>query len=288
MHELSVKRVLWFSGSLVLGLVACAKTPVPPAPVPVDYGIPVDVEALVLEFPALKGRAITAPEYCEEFLRFSGGCRIPPAIDYRIHPGSTIDVEVVGEEDLWCKGVFVPPDGLVELPYVGVINIAGMMRDELAELLEHKYEVLVKRPQVLIHMRAGLSLRYDFNPTGGTVTVLWPDRPPEFHELSGRETVFGVVAPSELTDRHDPRAIRVLRRADKDPFGRRRIIFVDAYDFVADTDPRQDISLRPGDVVCIPSRFTIGGHGDGPLVAERQYLDGNIDLDALIDALDGR
>ena len=66
------------------GCAAGARAPV--VSKPFDPGHPVDVEELIAEYPLLKGRAVTAPEYLEEVL--DRGCYLKdlPVFEYRINP----------------------------------------------------------------------------------------------------------------------------------------------------------------------------------------------------------
>lgn len=240
-----------------------------------QYGNPVDVEALVAEYPALKGKVVTAPEYLEEFLAIRD-TKIKdnqPVFEYQIAAGSTIDIEVVGEEELSIQSLFVPPDGFDYLPYIGRVQLAGRTRDQLIEDLEERYRKILKRPQVLVHLRQGIrqvqpGQSAGFDPSGGflagqgRVSVLGggfgTSGGANQVGLFGGETIFSLLGGNLLSEDSEWRAIRIIRRDDQDPFHRGRIIFVDAWEFIANADVRQDIPLRPGDFIFIPRKFTLG------------------------------
>lgn len=276
MYELSVKQVLWFSGSLVLGLAACA-APQKALTRPsysfcglthLDFGSPLNVEALVAEYPILEGTVFSASGYEEH---------LPPvdlACDHVVEPGAVLDIEVVGEADLSMRRLYVSEGGTEYLPYIGAVDLVGHRPPEIRGRLEAKYGALLKCPEVSVRMlecgACGFAGLHD-----GSMTILHHGRPARHIELRGGESVLSVLGAPE---RDDLRAIRVLRRADREPCGVGHIIIVDAWAFIKDGDVRQDLPLRSGDVV-------LGAPRGGDWALLRRYVDGDIDLDALIDAL---
>lgn len=266
-----------------------------------QYGHPIDLEEVVAKFPALKGRVITAPEYIEEYERLVKErlAEGKPVYEYRIAPGSTIDVIVQGEEELTRRGMFVPPDGYDQFPYIGRIKLIGLTRDELKQVLESKYRSLLKKPEVLVHLRSG----YQITPTGDRAASLGFPLPGqdritilgggsrELRGSSGRDVgLFGGETLFTVLDGPSPgeewRAIRVIRRDDQDPLHKSRIIFCDAWEFIANGDVRQDIPLRPGDFVFVPPVYTLGEHFLNDLGLVQGLAGQAISIDALMKSLD--
>lgn len=267
-----------------------------------QYGHPVDVEALVAEYPHLKGKVVTAPEYLEEVLAEMNRRKAEdrPLYDYKIVPGSTIDIEVVGEPELSVRSLFVPPDGYDYLPHLGRVQLSGKTRDELVNELVEKYRTILKQPQVLVHLRSGGRFTFPgadgafLDPSGGVVpgqgyiTVLGGAQGTGGRQvgLFGQETVFSVLGGAFLSQSAEWRAIRIIRRDDQDPFHRGRVIFVDAWEFVANADVRQDIPLRPGDFIFIPTKYTLGEHFDKDLNLLLEYAGKALSIDSLVRQLD--
>ena len=75
--------------------------------------------------------------------------------------------------------------------------------------------------------------------------------------FTGKETLVGVLGTSVLPENAEWRQIRVIRRDQKDPLRKSRVIVCDLWDYLAKGDVRQDIPLAPGDVIFVPQRWSV-------------------------------
>jgi len=79
---------------------------------------------------------------------------------YKIVPGDIVEVRVYKHPELSVdvskgasneiKGLVVYPDGSIELPLIGRVEIAGLTEEEAARKLQRMYEEYIKRPYVMV------------------------------------------------------------------------------------------------------------------------------------------
>lgn len=239
------------------------------------YGTPIDLEELVAEYPALKGKVVTAPEYLEEWERLWKEAQKKGSLVYAfpIPHGATLDIEVVGEEALSTHGVEVDPSGSYSFRYIGPVQLAGKTKEQLEKELKEKYRKLLKNPEVLVHIKRGHIYPMALGDSKGSGPRIYPGQGrvtvmggggqagggggTDFG-LYGGETLFQVIGA--IGGGAEWRRIRIIRRDDQDPLHKGRVIFADAWEFIANADVRQDIPLRPGDYIFIPPKYTLGEH----------------------------
>lgn len=229
-------------------------------------GFPLDLPELERKFPELKGVVITAAQWIEEYekLRKEADERGTPMYDYRIPFGANMTIEVTGEPTL-TRTYYVPPSGYVHFPYVSKLKVAGLTVDELRDHLQQELAVYLKKPEVLIHINVT-----PFQPTqaqpfyqqsfGGADIVVLGNAQTRFYSnvaFTGKETLVNVLGNTILPENTEWRQIRVIRRDNKDPLRKSRIIVCDLWDYLAKGDVRQDIPLAPGDVIFVPQRWSL-------------------------------
>jgi protein involved in polysaccharide export with SLBB domain len=82
---------------------------------------------------------------------FAPATDIPVPSDYVVGPGDTIELQLIGERGGWYTLV-VGRDGVVDLPELGPVAIAGMRFDAAKTMLEDRIQ------QQMIGMRASISM----------------------------------------------------------------------------------------------------------------------------------
>ena len=76
----------------------------------------------------------------------------PPVFDATLGPGDLFDVRVFGENDL--TGQYrVGPEGTIDYPLVGRVQVRGLLPSQVAELLRDKLTQFVHQPQVSVLVR---------------------------------------------------------------------------------------------------------------------------------------
>ncbi len=89
------------------------------------------------------------PKVCFVLSIFIFTATILFAADYRLQPGDTLEVQVIGKRDLTTKQP-ISPDGTVALPFAGRINVQGKTLPEMDALLKQKIGRLVLGSEVIV------------------------------------------------------------------------------------------------------------------------------------------
>ena len=71
-----------------------------------------------------------------------------PVGDLPVGPGDVIDISVPEIDELQNQKVRVSPQGTIELPYVGTVEVAGLGESELHNALVQKLKAYMKNPRV--------------------------------------------------------------------------------------------------------------------------------------------
>jgi polysaccharide export outer membrane protein len=107
-------------------------------------------------------------------------------MEYRLLPGDEIRVEFILGSDVGGtqrspldRTVRLQPDGMISLPYIGVVSASGMSVRELSKQLTGQYEDLYVSPNILVSLvttGGGLEeLQRALSSAGGRTTRVAPD-----------------------------------------------------------------------------------------------------------------
>lgn len=107
----------------------------------------------------------------------------PPA-GYRVGGDDELMISVWHEPEL-SQAVVVRPDGMITLPLVGDVKVAGMTTDEMQAILTEKLKALVNDPQVTVSVKAVKSQRVFLMGAVGKQGV---------YPISGGLTVLQLIA----------------------------------------------------------------------------------------------
>ncbi|MCB9591655.1 MAG: polysaccharide export protein [Sandaracinaceae bacterium] len=175
----------------------------------------------------------------------TGSTTPPPVVpnqQAQLGPGDAFDVRVYGEEDLSTNYV-VQPDGTIDFPYIGSVEVEDLSATEAAERLEDRLReggVLV-RPHVSI-----VVTEYTSRVIAVTGAVRRPGNYPVTPGLTGLQAVGLAGGTNELANRDG--AI-VTRRVD----GRMRRYQV-PLDRIT-VGEVEDVPVQAGDILYVPERF---------------------------------
>ena len=157
-------------------------------------------------------------------------------------PGDGIDVRVYGEEDL-SESYTIQPDGTIDYPYVGTVEVEGLAPHAVADLLETR----LREGGVLVHPHVSIEVT---TTTSGMISVSGAVRTPGNYPVTHGLTVLQAVGlaggTSDLANRDG--AI-VTRRVE----GRMRRYAV-PLDRITVGDA-EDFPVQPGDILFVPERF---------------------------------
>lgn len=259
-------------------------------------GDPVDINALVREYPELKGYVMSAPEYMEIYLQQVKQAELKgvPVIQYQFSRGSAFNIEVVGEPEL-SKGFVVNPDGYIYFPIPGraeKIKVEGKTIEELRSYIEERLSETIKKPQVIVHVQTGggsfkSSLESLFGPTQPTgEEIIMMGAVSSRAAYTGNETLVRLLGRTGLPSTAEWRNILVIKRDRIDPVRNKpKVVVCDMWAFLRLLDQKQDIPVFAGDIVYVPMRWSTGDQFNKDWGILLSYLGGLYTLDAFKDAI---
>ena len=166
--------------------------------------------------------------------------------DYTLGAGDTINLDIFQVEE-YSGDYPVLVDGTISLPLVGRVDVRGLSLKETSEAVSKEYATYLKRPIITVGLvtprplRIGISGEVD-NP--GAYEVALTEENPQF------PTVTDMLEQSGgITTIADVRNVRVTRQK-----GGKEIVYnSNLWDLLTKSQIRQDISLRDGDTIFVPT-----------------------------------
>jgi polysaccharide biosynthesis/export protein len=165
--------------------------------------------------------------------------------EYLIGPGDTLQVFVWRNPELTAT-VPVRPDGKISTPLVEDMVAVGKTPTQLARDVEAVLSEYVRAPQVNIIVSQSLSVYSQVKIVGQVVT------PQALPYREGMTVLDAVLAVGGLAPFAAGNRAKIVRTQD----GKQQELRVKLEDLVNRGDMRQNLALRPGDVLVVPeSRF---------------------------------
>lgn len=178
--------------------------------------------------------------------------------EYRLNKYDIINIMVVGFPDgIGVSDIMVGPDGYVQLPYAGMVKLAGLTVSEATELIREKLGEYIKIPAMSVMMKS-------YGPR--KVYVLGEVKSPGLHELSidSMDVFAAISSASGIALKGRPKHVQILRVIDDKMYIKE--VNLDAY--TKKHDITQNIRLLDGDMVYVPSSNKIDLNQDiMPLVS---------------------
>jgi polysaccharide export outer membrane protein len=170
--------------------------------------------------------------------------------DYRLGPGDTINIYIPELNNPPTLGDYlVPVDGLIYLPLIGSISVAGRTVDELGQILTEQYLRFFKYPQVVVRL---------VKTRGLNIVVIGEVNNPGSHTIA-EDNRFASQVPSVTQALQvaggvnlsaDLRRVQVRRVQGG---GREQLIELDLWKFLQNGDRQQNITLLDGDTIFVPA-----------------------------------
>ena len=133
----------------------------------------------------------------------------PPAVgmDYRLSPDDVLRIRVYHEPDLSLEDAQVDAQGMVRMPLIGAVPVAGLSASEAADVIAGRLgERYLVSPQVSLFVKKAVGRR---------ITLDGEIREPALYPIDGRLTLSQALAlgkgPTRLAD---TRQVVVIRRLD--------------------------------------------------------------------------
>ncbi len=169
----------------------------------------------------------------------------PVPADYRIGPGDTLKVYVFQNDELTVT-VPVRPDGKISTPLVEDMVAVGKTPSQLARDIEKSLSEYVKSPKVNVVVMVAVSVFSEVKVIG---QVLHPQALPYRDGMSVLDAVLAVGGLGQFAAGNRARVVRTEN-------GKQTEIKVKLDSLVNSGDMKQNILLRPGDVLVVPeTRF---------------------------------
>jgi polysaccharide export outer membrane protein len=165
---------------------------------------------------------------------------------HRIQAGDAFNLSVYGEPELDSKGIVVTPEGLLTIPLVGPLPVAGMSLAEAKAVAEQALGRYIKQPQLSL-------MPYAF--AGRSFTLLGKVNRPGAYALGGPTRLIEGLAKAEGFSvgiiKNDSTELANFR----DAFMVREgvILPVDFEALITRGDMQHNIPLLPGDYIYVPS-----------------------------------
>jgi polysaccharide export outer membrane protein len=165
--------------------------------------------------------------------------------DYRIGPGDTLKVSVFQNEELTAT-LPVRPDGKISTPLVEDMVAVGKTPSQLARDIEVALSQYIKAPKVSVVVTVALSVYSQVKVIG---QVKSPQSLP-YHD--GMTVLDAVLAAGGLSQFAAGNRARLVRHDN----GKQTEIDIKLDNLLNKGDTKQDLPLRPGDILVVPeTRF---------------------------------
>lgn len=161
--------------------------------------------------------------------------------DYLIGPGDTLQVFVWRNPELSVT-VPVRPDGKISTPLVDDMVAIGKTASQLARDMEGVLAKYVRSPEVNIIVTTAASAYSQVKVVGQVV------HPQSLAYREGMTVLDAVLAVGGLSQFASGNRARIVRREN----GQETVIHVKLGDLVNSGDVRQNLPLKPGDVLFVP------------------------------------
>ncbi len=167
-----------------------------------------------------------------------------------LRPGDALSIEVREEPELSVQKVRIDREGMLRLPWLGVLQTHGKTRTELKEMLEERLRrTFVRNPEVTVDLLTSECRRvYVLGRVAHPgVISLPPDQPLTLVQLIALAGDFS-TAKSDLEA--DPTAIRLIRTVN----GQKKTFRISFETIVEREQLDKDIVIQPDDVIYVPAK----------------------------------
>ena len=190
--------------------------------------------------------------------------------DYRVGPEDLLEIQVFGQENL-NRQVRVNGQGIISLPLIGEIKVAGLAPQEVEMRLVEAYgSEYLRNPQVTVTVK-----EYRHNRVAVTGAV---DKPGQYEMIGPRTLLEMLALAGGLQDKPGAKAgdvvhiirgqraaepARVMQTANALPFSPRpETVVIDLRRLLQEGRTELNIPIRHGDVIHVPfagNAYVLGG-----------------------------
>ncbi len=180
----------------------------------------------------------------------------PTASAYRLGGGDIISVDILGVPE-YSGEYQIPVDGIIDFPLVGSVYLEGLTITEASNAISAKYANVLKRSILVVKLKASRPLNIwisgEVNQAGSYAVALKSG----VGQNPGTQypTILQVLKQARgITLAADIRQIKIRRTQIA---SREVIVNVNLWEMLTSGDRSQDITLRDGDSIFIPTAESI-------------------------------
>ena len=153
----------------------------------------------------------------------------------KINPGDGIRLSFLDQEDVTTGDYYIQPNGLVNLPVIGVININNKDFQEIRAEIEFRYDSLYKDP----HLSVNALFR---------INILGEVATPGFYYVADSEKFTAILAfAGGTTADADLENIKLIRNFKQ--------IDIDVETIIQEGSTATDFGLKSGDQIFVPRNW---------------------------------
>jgi polysaccharide export outer membrane protein len=178
-----------------------------------------------------------------------------PDTNYLLGGGDLIRVNVF-EVPEYTGEYQIPPGGAINLPLIGSVTVQGLTTEQAADIITERYRRFLKRPQISINL---------LSPRPINILVAGEVTRPGSYTLSlqgGAGNNPGVQYPTVLAALTTAQGVTLAADVTKVQLRRKtarsgeQLVTLNLKDIIQTGNTAQDITLRDGDVIVVPTATT--------------------------------
>ena len=214
-------------------------------------------------YDSLKPKIFGADLFSNKNIKFEPNLKIATPINYIVGPGDQLSISVYGKSVANWK-LEVSPDGTINIPGVGVANVAGRTIEQATGLIKSRLSANNYA------IGSGTSVQVSLgNIRSIQVIITGQVTKPGSYTLPSLATVFNALyAAGGPNENGSYRQIAIIRN-------NRVIRHLDVYDFLTKGEQKDNIGLQDQDIIQVPTYRT------------RVELTGQVKIPALFEVLPG-
>lgn len=173
---------------------------------------------------------------------------------YVLGPEDQVKIWALGVEEISDKPVRIDPSGEIDLPLIGRIHAAGLTVEQFKSALVERLAKEVREPRVSVDI-----VEFGSEP----VSVMGAVNHPGVLQVNGRKTLAEILSlsgglrpdagPYIKITRQNKWGEIPLKNAKADGSGNFHVAQVPVRELLSATNPSENISIRPHDVITVPT-----------------------------------
>jgi len=172
---------------------------------------------------------------------------------YTLGPEDQLLIRALQVPEISEKPVRIDTGGFVRLPMVGRVQASGLTVEQFENELSRRLQEFIKEPEVAVTVT-----EYRSQP----VSVLGAVRTPGVQQVQGRKTLLELLSMAGGIDAEAGHSVKITRRKEYGPIplesakpdesGAYGIADVDLSSLLEARNPRENIEVKPYDVITVP------------------------------------